>query len=241
MAGGFGFGGFLYFARRPGNSDGFQISQVLAKNLRPSQNFLFAHSNDSRIRFSSTGKVSAVALGTIMVTGMPPFFVARQRRNLLEPWWALVTLAFSILISNVSAEHFSFGHLPKLQFVQFPWRCLLPLDVALCVLRGRGFAKLAETVARLFAILIATAAIGTTFVKDAWWDSEDIPVLADGIRSGMATRARTNINRGAATVMNCLDSHLPQRTVLIRRFRISVTPRKPQRPRLRRLIPNREP
>jgi hypothetical protein len=34
------------------------------------------------------------------------------------------------------------------------------------------------------AIFIATGSIGTTFVRDAWWDSEDIPVLADGIRSG---------------------------------------------------------
>jgi hypothetical protein len=79
---------------------------------------------------------------------------------------------------------FFWEHLPKLQFVQFPWRCLLPLDVALAFFVAAALQSSRKQRLGLFAILIATAAIGTTFVKDAWWDSEDIPVLADGIRSG---------------------------------------------------------
>ncbi len=182
MAGGFGLAAF-YILPAGWEQRWVQISQALAENLRPSQNFLFAHSNDPEFVLFNW-KVSAVALGTIMVTGIAAVFVARQRRNLLDPWWVLVTLALASSFLMFPPSIFFWEHLPKLQFVQFPWRCLLPLDVALAFFVAAALQSSRKQWLGLFAILIATAAIGTTFVKDAWWDSEDIPVLADGIRSG---------------------------------------------------------
>jgi hypothetical protein len=182
MAGGFGLAAF-YILPAGWEQRWVQISQALAENLRPSQNFLFAHSNDPEFVLFNW-KVSAVALGTIMVTGIAAVFVARQRRNLLEPWWVLVTLALASSFLMFPPSIFFWEHLPKLQFVQFPWRFLLPLDVALAFFVAAALQSSRKQWLGLFAILIATVAIGTTFVKDAWWDSEDIPVLADGIRSG---------------------------------------------------------
>jgi hypothetical protein len=79
---------------------------------------------------------------------------------------------------------FVWEHLPKLQFVQFPWRWLLPLDVALAFFVAAALHSPRKQWLGWLVILIATGAIGTSFVKNAWWDSEDIPLLADGIRSG---------------------------------------------------------
>lgn len=182
MAGGFGLAAF-YILPAGWEQRWVQISQVLAENLRPSQNFLFAHSNDPEFVWFNW-KVSAVALGTILVTGVAAVFVARQRRSLSEPWWALLTLALASTFLMFPPSIFFWEHLPKLQFVQFPWRWLLPLDVALAFFVAAALQNSRKQWLGLFAILVATGAIGTTFVKDAWWDSEDIPVLADGIRSG---------------------------------------------------------
>jgi hypothetical protein len=182
MAGGFGLAAF-YILPAGWEQRWVQISQVLAENLRPNQNFLFAHSNDPEFVLFNW-KVSAVALGTILVTGIAAVFVARQRRSLSEPWWALLTLALASAFLMFPPSIFIWEHLPKLQFVQFPWRWLLPLDVALAFFMAAALQNWRKQWLGLFAILVATGAIGTTFVKDAWWDSEDIPVLADGIRSG---------------------------------------------------------
>ena len=160
-----------------------QISQVLADNLLPSRNFLFTHSNDPEFVLFNW-KVSAVALGTILVTAIAAVFVARQRRTLSEPWWTLLTLASASSFLMFTPSILFWDHLPKLQFVQFPWRWLVPLDVALAFFVAATLQNSRKLLIGWLAIVIATGAIGTTFVRDAWWDSEDIPVLADGISSG---------------------------------------------------------
>jgi hypothetical protein len=67
--------------------------------------------------------------------------------------------------------------------VQFPWRWLVPLDVSFAffiaaMLQTPGKRWLGWT-----AILLCTGALGIALVKDAWWDSEDIPVLIAAIHS----------------------------------------------------------
>jgi hypothetical protein len=182
MAVGFGLAAF-YILPAAWEQQWVQISQVLAENLRPSRNFLFTHSNDPEFVLFNW-KVSAVALGTILVTGVAAVFVARQRRNLLAPWWTLVTLAFVSSFLMFPPSIFFWEHLPKFQFVQFPWRWLLPLDVALAFFIAAALQTSRKLLLGWLAILIATGAIGRTLVRDAWWDSEDIPVIEQGIRSG---------------------------------------------------------
>jgi hypothetical protein len=182
MVGGFGLAAF-YILPAAWEQRWVQISLVLLENLRPSRNFLFSHSNDPDFVLFNW-KVSAVALGTILVTGIAAVFVARQRRNLSAPWWTFVTLAFGSSLLMFHPSIFFWDHLPKLQFVQFPWRWLLPLDVVFAFFVAAALQNSRKLLLGCLAILVGTAAIGTVFVTDAWWDSEDIPVLVDGIRSG---------------------------------------------------------
>lgn len=182
MASGFGLAAF-YILPAAWEQQWVQIEQVLAENLRPGHNFLFAHSNDPEFVLFNW-KVSAVALATILVTGIAAVFVARQRRRLSEPWWTLLMLASASSFLMFPPSVFFWEHLPKLQFVQFPWRWLLPLDVALAFFVAAALQSSRKQWLGLSAIVIATVSIGATFVQDTWWDSEDIPMLAGGIRSG---------------------------------------------------------
>ena len=181
MAGGFGLAAF-YVLPAAWEQRWVQISQALTENLRPAQNFLFTHSNDPEFVLFNW-KVSAVALGTILITALAAVFAARQRRNLSQLWCTLLALAAASVFLMFRPSLFLWQHLPKLQFVQFPWRWLLPLDVAFAFF----VAAILQTPRKQWlgwaAILLATGAIATTFVKGTWWDSEDIPVLMNAIRS----------------------------------------------------------
>jgi len=181
MAGGFGLAAF-YILPAAWEQRWVQISQALTENLRPAQNFLFTHSNDPEFVLFNW-KVSAVALGTILITALAAVSAARQRRTFLQLWWTLLALAAASVFLMFPPSLFIWQHLPKLQFVQFPWRWLLPLDVAFAFFVSAILQTSRKQWLGWAAILLATGALGTAFVRDTWWDSEDIPVLMSAIRS----------------------------------------------------------
>ncbi len=181
MAGGFGLAAF-YILPAAWEQRWVQISQALTENLRPAQNFLFTHSNDPEFVLFNW-KVSAIALGTILITALAAVFAARQRRNFLQLWWMLLALAAASAVLMFPPSLFFWQHLPKLQFVQFPWRWLVPLDVAFAFFVAAVLPASRKRWLGWAVILLATGALGTALIKDAWWDSEDIPVLISAIRS----------------------------------------------------------
>jgi hypothetical protein len=182
MAGGLSLAAF-YILPAAWEQRWVQISQALTQNLRPVENFLFTHSNDPEFVLFNW-KVSAVALGTILVTAIAAVFSARYRRGFLQLWGMLLALACASAFLMFLPSLFFWQHLPKLEFVQFPWRWLVPLDVSLAFFVAAALRSTAKQWLGWIAILIATGALGAAFVKDTWWDSEDIPVLANAIHSG---------------------------------------------------------
>jgi hypothetical protein len=181
MAGGFALAAF-YILPAAWEQRWVQISQALTENLRPAQNFLFTHSPDPEFVLFNW-KVSAIALGTILITALTAVFVARQRRDFLQLWWMLLALAAASAFLMFPASLFLWQLLPKLQFVQFPWRWLVPLDVAFAFFIAAMLQTSRKRWVGWAAILLCTGALGTALVKDAWWDSEDIPALIAAIQS----------------------------------------------------------
>ena len=182
MAAGFGLAAF-YILPAAWEQQWVQIAQVLSENLHFDQNFLFTHANDPEFVLFNW-KVSAVAIGVMLVTGITAVFAARVRRDFPELWWMLLALGGVSVLLMFPPSGFFWRHLPELRFVQFPWRWLVPLDAVFAFFvaasmgrpRGRWFAWIT------LSIMISASAI--LIVRDAWWDSEDIPVLLNGIRSG---------------------------------------------------------
>jgi hypothetical protein len=162
-----------------------QITQALAENLHPAQNFLFTHSNDPDFLLFNW-KVSGVALGVMLTTGIAAVF-ARRRRESSEIWWMLVALGAASVLLMFHPSLVLWRYLPRLRFVQFPWRWLEPLDVvfAFFVAAATNLSRKRGGSWLMFGIVVGSiGATSTLIVKDAWWDSEDVPFLETAIRSG---------------------------------------------------------
>jgi 6-pyruvoyl-tetrahydropterin synthase related domain len=182
MAGGFALAAF-YILPAAYEQRWVQIAQAVTDELRPGENFLFTHAGDSDfILFNH--KVSWAAVGLIVVTAISAFFAARKRRGAPDLWRALCVLAVVAVVLLMPASLPLWRFVPKLAFVQFPWRWLEILGLAFALFVAAGYSQARQpwlargaVVALLAGILCAAAAM----VKDAWWDSQDAPVLLSAI------------------------------------------------------------
>jgi len=74
--------------------------------------------------------------------------------------------------------------LPKLEFVQFPWRWLGVLGVVFAFFLAAAIGCAKRPWIGGLAIAITLTTLAAALVYDGWWDSEDIPVLTKAIQSG---------------------------------------------------------
>jgi hypothetical protein len=160
-----------------------QISQVTEGNLHLDQNFLYTRSFDPEFALFNW-KVSTIALGTMLLAGIAGVFSARRRREYPTLWWMLVALAAASVFMMFPASLWFWRHLPKLQFLQFPWRWLVPLGVPYAFFLASVIARSRWRWIWYSALGLVIAATATAIVRDAWWDSEDIPMLEAAIRTG---------------------------------------------------------
>jgi len=181
MAAGIGLAAFYIFPAAY-EQRWVQIAEVLSQNLRPDQNFLFTHANDPEFLLFNW-KVSGVALGVMLAAGIAAVFAARRRREFPELWWMLAALGAASVLLMFPLAALLWRTLPKLRFVQFPWRWLVPLDVVFAFFTAAAIGRSRRQWAWWLALSIVVCAVATAIVRDAWWDSEDIPVLAEAIRS----------------------------------------------------------
>lgn len=182
MVAGFGLAAF-YILPAAWEQRWVQIGQVLTDLLRPNLNFVFTHSNNPEFLFFNW-KVSAIAVGVILTTAISVVFAARRRRDFPGAWWYLLVLGSAATLLMFPVSTAAWNWFPKLQFVQFPWRWLGPLDFV-----AAFFLAVAFGIARRYWLWYVGAFVlvfvfGTAVVYDAWWDSEDIPGLVQGISTG---------------------------------------------------------
>ena len=158
------------------------ISGVLAPGVRPPDNFLFTTINDAdHNRFNLL--VSLVAIAEIIVIALAIFF-ARRRQRLSPIGWILVAWGTAAALLMFSLTSSAWDHLPKLRFVQLPWRWLLCLNVA--------FAWLVVTACRRWwtrllvsVVMLAVVAFGWQRVQPPWWDTAaDIEEMLDNQQQG---------------------------------------------------------
>jgi hypothetical protein len=182
MIAGFGLAAF-YILPAAWEQRWVQIDQILTDLLRPNQNFLFTQAENPEFLFFNW-KVSAVAVGVILATSISAVFVARRRENLGEVWWFLLALgsAATVLMFPVSA--LAWQWLPKLQFVQFPWRWLGPLGFVLAFFVAAAFGEAKRQWLCWATSFVVLFGLGAAIVSDAWWDSQDVPVIVSGIKTG---------------------------------------------------------
>ena len=162
-----------------------QIAQAVAAEVNPSRNFLFTRMNDPDFVLFN-GKVSWIAAGVIAITGIAAIFAARKRRRFRELWWILISLAVASVFLMLWPSLWLWNTLPELRFIQFPWRWLQPLAIAFAFFLAVAIFSVRSRRLSWIVTVVAFVAIGATataIIRNAYWDDQDVPSIADGIGS----------------------------------------------------------
>jgi hypothetical protein len=159
------------------------IAAVLAPGVRPQDNFLFTSTTDAdHNHFNHLVSLIAIAeIGAMLGLG----FLARNwRKQNRSFWWTLAGWSAASAILMLSATFFFWEYLPKLRFVQLPWRWLLCLNVGfalfVCIGARRWIAR-----AAICVLMIAVLAGVWLKVQVPWWDSAaDVVEMHDNVEEG---------------------------------------------------------
>jgi hypothetical protein len=186
LALGFGLTGF-YLVPAVYEQRWVNIAQALSSGLLPSENFLYTQISDPEHNHFN-GIASSVAVLLMVLTWIAALRARRrtgqeQKNGEARRLWRvllLLSVVAAILMMRVSSIFWE--HLPKLRFVQFPWRWMAILAVpyayfTAAALSRRGRAGWVWGI----AVLAVIAGTATFLVHKAWWDSEDLPVLEEAI------------------------------------------------------------
>ena len=175
------------------------ISQVLSPGVRPQENFLFTNTADADHNHFNLF-VSAVALAEICAVMLAIGFArkwkesvgtaapggpgahnataASSRRStwMLLSVWGVASATLMLSLSNVLWQH-----LPKLRFVQLPFRWLLCLNAAFALLLTMAAKRWTSRLV-ISALLLATLVAAGYRIQQPWWDTAaDIKELSDAV------------------------------------------------------------
>ena len=160
------------------------IAEVVGDGLRPQDNFLFAHTAD-KDHDNFNRIVSWVAVLEMVIIFGAAWSAKAWRATNREMWKTLLgwALAASALMFPLSLLFWK--HLPKLQFMQFPWRWLLCLSmifsIFLTVGVRRWWVRAAICAAALLILLTAWQRI-----QPPWWDNaDDLREMQDNMATGV--------------------------------------------------------
>ena len=188
LALGFGLAGF-YLVPAAYEQRWVNIGQALASGLLPSENFLFTQIADpEHTWFNWISSICALAL--ILLAGITALSSRRFSNNtalsntLKPPWGALLLLGSlaTLMMLRLTAPFWSL--LPKMRFVQFPWRWMSIMAVVCCcflaaaIERRRGW---------LWFVLVAVLCfpLGYFLKQNTWWDPDEMSTQRAAITTGM--------------------------------------------------------
>lgn len=159
------------------------IAQAISPGSRPQDNFLFIHTTDAD-HDAFNRIISWVAMAEIVVTLIAAVAARFWRETRRDIWMSLAAWATVCSVMMFSVSAILWDHLPKLRFMQFPWRWLLCLSMlfSLFVAVGlqRWWIRLVVCLATLFVVAAAWHGI-----QPPWWDTAaDLREMQDNMESG---------------------------------------------------------
>ncbi|HEY8715696.1 MAG TPA: 6-pyruvoyl-tetrahydropterin synthase-related protein [Candidatus Acidoferrum sp.] len=164
------------------------ITQALASGLAPAQNFLYTTiADEEHNAFNRIASDSALLMVLLTAFFSAISYVGNRKRpnapikaplrNALIVLSALSTflmLRFSLVFWQL---------LPKLRFVQFPWRWMSILAIPFACFLAAGATQKRfrwyEAAAVTSLIIVILAGTAAYMVQHTWWDSEDVPTLLE--------------------------------------------------------------
>ncbi len=193
------------------------IGQVLASGLLPSQNFLFTRTDDpEHTWFNWMFSLCATAL--VLLTALTALTSRRLAKNVAgsrapnSPWAALLVLgaAATLLMLRVTTPLWSL--LPKLRFVQFPWRWMSILAVVCCCFLA---AAIDHRRGWLWFVLVVILSVplGVFLTRNTWWDPDEMSTQQAAITSGTGYEGVDEYDPLSDDHMD-LPKHAPMATIL---------------------------
>lgn len=187
LALGFGLAGF-YLVPAAYEQRWVNIGQALASGLAPSENFLFTQIADPEHTWfnwiSSICALALILLAAITALSSRRFSNNFGFANTRKPLWGALLLLgslASLMMLRLTAPFWSL--LPKMRFVQFPWRWMSILAVICCcfiaaaIERRRGW---------LWFALVAVLCFPLSYFlgQNTWWDPDEMATQRAAITSG---------------------------------------------------------
>jgi hypothetical protein len=159
------------------------IGEVLGPGVRPQDNFLFSISTDvDHTHFNLL--VSSIAVAEMLVVAAA-VWISRAWRTTQQKIWILLTAwAAASSLVMFSITNVFWVHLPKLRFMQLPWRWLLCLNVALALLLTMAVSRWSVRALLVLALTVVVILAGH-WTQPPWWDgASDIREMATAMSDG---------------------------------------------------------
>jgi hypothetical protein len=188
LAFGFGLAAF-YIVPAAFEQRWVNIAQALSPGLLPSENFLYTSINDPEHTVFNY-IASTVAVAIIVVTGIAAIAVHRElkhpdvHRPQRQLWSALLLSAAVAAVLMLRPSSIAWQLLPKLRFVQFPWRWMSILTIPFVYFLAAAFVR--RRFRSLWIIAAAGLTVGTAvfLVQHTWWDEEEFSTLRAAMDRG---------------------------------------------------------
>jgi hypothetical protein len=159
------------------------IAQAVSAGSRPADNFLFIHTTDAdHDAFNRIVTWLAVFEMVVMVVAA---WAAQRWRETQRPLWNVLVgwaIACSVLMFPVAG--LLWRVLPKMQFMQFPWRWLLCLSMIFSLLVTVGLRRWWWRAA-IAAVSILVIVGAWRYAQAPWWDTAaDLREMQDNMATG---------------------------------------------------------
>jgi len=159
------------------------IAQAVSAGSRPLDNFIFVHTEDAE-HDAFNRLISWIALAEIVLTLAAAWAALEWRRRNRELWYSLVIWAGVCAVLMVSASNVLWMILPKMKFMQFPWRWSLCLGIPFTLFITLGVRRWPARVALYLATLCLLGFVWHHF-QAPWWDTRaDLREMQDNMATG---------------------------------------------------------
>ncbi len=159
------------------------IAEAVSPGSRPLDNFLLIHTTDPE-HDAFNHLISWVAIAEILLTFVAAWAARSWGSRNRGIWYALATWAVACAVLMLSISGPLWSILPKLRFMQFPWRWMLCLGVPFTLLITLGIRRWTSRVAFYLVTLCVLAFVWQHF-QPPWWDTAaDLREMQDNMATG---------------------------------------------------------
>lgn len=185
---GFGLIGF-YLVPAAYEQRWVNIGQALASGLLPWQNFLFTNIDDvEHTWFNFIASWCAVIL--MLLAAITAVLSRRFAKGPLERpttsrrrWGGLLIVAAGASLLMLPFTHVLWLYLPKLRFVQFPWRWMSVVALIYACFTAAVAEKRQGWLAPVLFLALSVP-LANILIDNGWWDPDEMPTQQATITSG---------------------------------------------------------